>query len=150
MTHLKSSVLAVTLLTLPACAARQGAPGGAGGPEQTVAAFLDAVRSNSIGTMAAYWGTSAGPASNSMPRDELEKRLTVMRVYLAHERYEFVSSDLAPGESNRRTVRARLTRSSCTPVVPFTLVRYRQGWLVENVDLTAVGNPTQVCQPGTR
>jgi hypothetical protein len=100
--------------------------------------------------MAAYWGTSAGPASNSMPRDELEKRLTVMRVYLAHERYEFVSSDLAPGESNRRTVRARLTRSSCTPVVPFTLVRYRQGWLVENVDLTAVGNPTQVCQPGTR
>jgi hypothetical protein len=32
-------------------------------------------------------------------------------------------------------------------VVPFTVVKAKKGWLVENVDLNTAGNPKQPCGP---
>ena len=79
----------------------------------------------------------------------LLKRLGVIIVYLQHERYEITPSTdaLLRGTGNERRVRAQLFRSGCTPVVPFTLTRWRDRWLVSNIDLLPIGNPARSCEP---
>jgi hypothetical protein len=113
-------------------------------PALVVDQFLAAVKANDIATMGTLWGTKRGPASRTMARDDREKRLTVIQSYLAHESYAIVRTD--PGAaSDERVVRVQLTRLGCTPVVPFTVVRYRAGWLVSDIDLGAAGNPRRSC-----
>lgn len=139
---LSIATVAATLIT--ACGGGYPAPSPVE-PENTVRAFLNAVKGNSLRAMGDLWGTSGGPASRSMGAQELEQRLTVMRIYLEHERYEIVPATDALRTRGKEVVRVRLTRKGCTPVVPFTLVRYRGGWLISEVDLAAAGNPQRVC-----
>ncbi len=122
-------------------------------PEAAVEGFLSAVKANSLVAMGELWGTSSGPMAGRMDRDELEKRLTVIRVYLAHDQYEIVPAGArasAAAPAGARAVHARLTRGACRPVVPFTVVPFRQGWLVSDVDLNAAGNPARPCGPVSR
>ncbi len=107
---------------------------------------MNAVRANSLMAMGDLWGSDRGRAKNYMNPDEVERRLTVMRIYLENEEYEI----LAPGaqlglKENQRVVRVQLTRMGCRPVVPFTVTRFGNGWLVSNVDLAAAGNPARAC-----
>ena len=101
--------------------------------------------------MAQLWGSSAGLASDRLDTQTLQRRLTVIRVYLEHEEYSVVprpnEAGLIETESNERVVYVRLTRKGCNPVVPFTLSPYGGGWLIRNIDLTAAGNPARRCQP---
>ena len=120
-------------------------------PEAAVRTFLNAVRTENLVAMGQVWGTSQGLASRRLDAATLEQRLTVMRIYLEHQQYEIVPGnpdriiDLRP---NEQLVFVRLTRSGCTPVVPFRLVRYRSGWLISNIDFTADDNhPRRVCAP---
>ena len=120
-------------------------------PEEAIRGFLDAARANRLTAMSELWGSSRGRAADRMDDTELRKRLTVIQVYLAHESYEIIpdTDPLRRGTGDRLTFRVRLTRFGCTPVVPFTLERWRAGWLIANIDLTAIGNPTASCrQPG--
>jgi hypothetical protein len=110
---------------------------------------MNAVRADSHLAMGQLWGSSNGPAVSYMDPTVLEQRLTIMRVYLDHESYEIVEAN-SPGMdragSSRPVLRVRLKRGGCTPVVPFTMVRYRDGWLVAEIDLEAAGNPARMCQ----
>lgn len=118
-------------------------------PEATIRGFLNAVQSNSLVAMGELWGGTRGPAVSYMDREELEKRLTVIRSYLVHEEFEILgpSNQASLSDSpNQRTVEVRLSRAGCTPVVPFTLIRYRGGWLVWEIDLEAAGNPMRRCR----
>ncbi len=111
--------------------------------------FLSAARAGDITTMGRLWGSSDGPGADHLEREELEQRLTVMRVYLEHEEYSIVPGARDPTirlEEGERLVAVRLTRRGCSPVVPFTMVPYRGGWLVRNVSLEAAGNPARACQ----
>src|ERR1044071_931628 len=58
-------------------------------PEAAIRGFLNAVKANSLTGMAERWGTEKGPASGSMNEGEMDKRLTVMRSYLQHDKFEF-------------------------------------------------------------
>lgn len=97
--------------------------------------------------MAELWGTDRGPASRTMDREELQMRLNVMQRYLVHESYEVLvgQEQALGGDTNRRSYQVRLIRGGCVDVVPFTLVRFREGWLVQTVDLGEAGNPARVC-----
>ncbi len=120
-------------------------------PAATIRAFLAAATVNNLRDMSALWGTERGPAERSIPRDDLEKRLTVMRTYLQHDSYEILPSDVPVlGRTGRRLFEVGLERRGCRPVVPFTLVPWDDGWLVVSVDLAAAGNPAQRCSPGNR
>lgn len=141
---LSIATLGATLITV-ACGGRGGSVPAPSDPEITVREFMNAVRANRLRTMGALWGTARGPAAGSMPAAELEQRLTVMRIYLEHERYELVPDSDAVGSGGRRVLRLRLFRKGCTSVVPFTLVRYRDGWLISEIDLAAAGNPARIC-----
>lgn len=137
------SVMFGALLALTACGSGRAYPAPAE-PEAAVRQFLAAVQANSLTAMGEVWGTDRGPAVSYMDRQEMEQRLTVMRTYLQHDRYEFVVGN-ASGTSAERVVQVRLFRGNCRPVVPFTVVRYRSGWLVQQMDLEAVGNPQRAC-----
>jgi hypothetical protein len=137
-------VLGVVLLA--ACGGSQTGPAPAS-PEAAVRGFMDAVQSSSLVAMGNLWGSERGPARTYMPVQELEQRLTIIRTYLAHEQFEVLpaAASLSPGPEH--VVEVRLTRKGCTPVVPFTLVRYGQGWLISRIDIAAAGNPERPCRP---
>lgn len=115
-------------------------------PEAAVRTFMNAVRVNSLSTMGELWGSSRGPAKSYLPANELEQRLIVIRTYLDHESFEILEPQASvPRAANQRIVEVRLTRKGCRPVVPFTLVPYRGGWLISNIDIAAAGNPARSC-----
>ena len=146
----RSIALLAAILTVGACSGSGSNTAPApSSPEASVAAFMDAVRANSLVAMGDLWGSDRGRARTYMSPDEMERRLTVMRIYLENEEYEI----LAPGAQmglaeNQRVVRVQLTRRGCQPVVPFTVTRFGNGWLVSNVDLAAAGNPARTCEGG--
>ncbi len=112
---------------------------------------MNAVSANSTVGMGQLWGNSSGPASDYMDRATLEQRLTVIRIYLEHEDYAIVAGNLAIGtvlQPGEHAVFVRLTRNGCTPTVPFTLIPYRNGWLIRDIDLAAAGNPSRRCGAG--
>ncbi len=115
-------------------------------PEAAVRNFMNAVRVNSLSTMGELWGSSRGPAKSYLPANELEQRLIVIRTYLDHESFEILEPQSSvPRAANQRIVEVRLTRKGCRPVVPFTLVSYKGGWLISNIDIAAAGNPARSC-----
>jgi hypothetical protein len=116
-------------------------------PEEAVHGFMSAVQAGALSRMADLWGTDDGPASRRMDREELEMRVRVMRQYLIHESYEVLvgQQDQFSRNENLRYYQVRLVRGTCVDVVPFTLVRYGGGWLVQTIDLAQAGNPARVC-----
>jgi len=127
-------------LALVAACGRGPAPTAPVNPEASVRAFLDAVRANSLVRMGDLFGGSRGPASGYMAARELEQRLTIIRIYLEHERAEVLPPDesMILADPGTRVFRVRLTRRGCAPVVPFTLTEWRGRWLVTSIDLNAV------------
>lgn len=117
-------------------------------PEAAVRGLLNAVKANSITGMAELWGSERGPASHWMNRDTMEQRLTVIRIYLAHDKYDIMPPNGATVDApGKHRVDVRLYRhNGCTPVIPFTTMRVGNGWLVWDIDLTAAGNPAVPCQ----
>jgi hypothetical protein len=121
----------------PAVAPFSSGSGGAPTPRTAVAAFLAAARNEDLQAMAALWGTPAGPARNTIPRDELEKRELIMMCYLRHDRYSLVSD--AESTSSQRRIEVELEqgmliRTAAFMVVPGTDKR----WYVQSFDLEAL------------
>ena len=142
--------VAATVLLAACGGPRAGGPAPVS-PEAAIRSFLNAVKANSLAGMGATWGSSRGPASSYMDQAELEQRLTVIRAFLEHEKFEILGSQagVAPGADQKRVVQVRLTRKGCEPVVPFTVIPYGGGWLVSDIDLSAAGNPQRPCPPGS-
>jgi hypothetical protein len=130
---------------------RSGSPAPAD-PTETVRTFLDAANDSNLTVMAQLWGGRRGPVVDNlgayeMDQDELVKRLTVIQIYLAHDRYELVQESglTVAGGDGRQGVTARLFRSGCIANVPFVLAPWSGRWLVNDIDLSAVGNPARGC-----
>lgn len=141
----KSVLMAVLVLVTAACASTpsRGEPASAGGgtgsaaPRLAVDAFLDAVRTEDLQAMGATWGTTRGPARESIERTELEKRVIILQCYLQHDSYRVLSE--VPGEAGRRVVRVELTRGTDKRQPALHTVQGPGGrWFVENVELAAV------------
>ena len=145
MTRLCTATVALTLIACGGGGPEPVLPAPAE-PEAAIRVFMSAVEADDLERMASVWGGSRGPAVRYMDPDELHQRLTVIRIYLEHERYEIlppaINTAPAPG---RRRYQVRIESKGCRPVVPFDLVRYQDGWLVNSVDLGAVGNPAKRC-----
>jgi hypothetical protein len=72
-----------------------------------------------------------------------------MQAYLQNESHRVVK-DVPEGTGDtRRGVQVEIRRELCTWVVPFTAIKLADGsWIVNQVDLTAAGNPGRPCVPG--
>jgi len=115
-----------------------------------VRGFLEAVADSNLAKMASLWGTARGPASQTRQPPDYERRIAVMQAYLQHDDSR-IAADTPSGEGNRHEIQVELRRQACTVTVPFVAIRATDGnWLVNQVDLTAAGNPSRPCQPGQR
>lgn len=115
---------------------------------EAVDAFMQAVADSNLTGMANLWGTSAGPAAKTNQPADWQRRITVMQAYLQNESHRVVSEH-PDGSDARRSVQVEIRRQLCTWVVPFRTIRLGDGtWLVNQVDVTAAGNPAQPCVPG--
>jgi hypothetical protein len=115
-----------------------------------VDAFMQAVADSNLARMSELWGTSAGPAARTRQPADWERRVAVMQAYLQNESHRIVSDGPAtPAVEGRRSVQVEIRRQLCTWSVPFTAIKLGDGsWIVNQVDLTAAGNPARPCVPG--
>ena len=139
-------------LLLAACGGGGGSGSAAVHPANTAAAavenFLQAAADSNVDRMAALWGTARGPAATTHVPSDYERRIIVMQHYLRHETARIVS-DVPETSADRHAIQVELRRQLCTWVVPFVALKSAGGtWLVNQVDLTAAGNPARPCEPG--
>ena len=111
-------------------------PGGAT-PDAAVQRFFAAVHAQDLQAMGAVWGTSAGPARETMDRTELEKREVILQCYFNYDTFRILSTQ--PAQDGRQVVRVELTRGgkTRTPAI-FTVQGPNNRWFVENLDIATV------------
>lgn len=145
------TILALTCGIGAACGGGRSAPLAPVTPAVAIQGFMSAVGANNLVQMGELWGTESGAAIRSMDREELHKRLSIIRQYLRHDSYSIVGelgSGLL-GDEAHRIFQIRMLWRGCSRLVPFTLVEVGEGWLIQNIDLAAVGNPAVPCAAGT-
>ncbi|MGN6391055.1 MAG: hypothetical protein ACTHM9_02250 [Gemmatimonadales bacterium] len=109
--------------------------------------FMKAVADSNLPAMASLWGTGKGPAGQTKQPPDYERRVAVMQAYLTSDDYRIVS-DHQDGLPSRHAVQVQIRRQACTWDVPFTVIQLADGsWIVNQVDLTAAGNPAKPCNP---
>jgi hypothetical protein len=141
-------IAAALLVALAACGGGKG--GSTVAPTQSseavVEQFMKAVADSNLAKMANYWGTAKGSAAKTGQPVDYERRVVVIQAYLRGAAFRIVGAEPAETATDRRIVQVQLKRESCTKVVPFTTVRTAAGgWVVNAVDLDAVGTPGKSC-----
>jgi hypothetical protein len=109
---------------------------------------MQAVADSNLTKMASLWGSAGGSAAKTGQPADYQRRIVVMQAFLQNEGHTIVS-DTPDGGPDRHLVQVELRRQLCTRLVPFTVIKIADGsWLVNQVDLTAAGNPARPCLPG--
>jgi hypothetical protein len=117
---------------------------GAASPQLAVDQFLGAVRARDLQAMSTVFGTSNGPARETMDRGELEKREVIMTCYFTNDSYRILGE--RSGLGGHREVSVELKKGNITRQTTFYAVRGPgDRWYVDNIDIAAVrdfcGNP---------
>jgi hypothetical protein len=136
-------------LLLAACggAAAPGQVHPANTASATVQNFMRAVADSNLTAMASLWGTTKGPAAKTKQPPDYERRIVVMQSYLTHDDTRILS-DAPNGSEARHAVQVQLRRQACTWTVPFSVIQLADGtWIINEIDLTAAGNPARPCNP---
>jgi hypothetical protein len=108
---------------------------------------MQAVADSNLAKMAGLWGTASGPAARTGQPPDWERRVAIMQAYLRNEGFRLTAD--TPETTDRRALQVEIRRQTCTWNVPFVAIRTREGsWLVNQVDLTAAGNPARPCIEG--
>jgi hypothetical protein len=142
----------LSALALAACGGSSAPPSTvtpASSPDATVTSFLRAVKDSNLTAMSQLWGTPEGSAAETRKPDQWERRVELMQIYLKHDAARVVASGPETGGGeDRYSVTVELARAGCIKQVPFTVVRRNKGgWLVNEIELTAAGNPVKGCEP---
>jgi hypothetical protein len=114
-----------------------GAPSARGAVER----FLAAVRSQDLQAMSLVWGSKAGPARETLPREELEKREVILAQCLANDSASFVDENSAP--DGDRQVRYALHHGNVVRTPTFSVEEGPLSrWYVRQIDLRDVHSCT--------
>ncbi|MGH7560575.1 MAG: hypothetical protein ACRENB_06100 [Gemmatimonadales bacterium] len=150
---MRATVFAAMCL-LAACGGGGGASSAGPGPAPQASAgtaaqtFLRAAADSNLTRMAELWGTANGSAARTNSPADYTRRIVVMQTYLRADSSRILSEVPMPGDDTRRVVTVSLWRSGCMKQLPFTMVRARDGgWLVNEFNLTLLGNPARPCEP---
>jgi hypothetical protein len=121
----------------PAGAPVGSVSGGATSARAAVATFLAAARNEDLQAMAMVWGTATGPARNTIPREELEKRELIMMCFLRHDRYQLVAD--AGSTADQRRIEVEMEQGMVIRTTAFIVVPASDGrWYVQSFDMEAV------------
>lgn len=137
----RSAALLLGVLVLASACARTAvqAPEPAFAAAMTVERFLRAANQNDLDTMAQLFGTRDGPVARTWSRREQDERMFLLASLLRHSDYTITGEQIVPGRREEATqLNVRMVVSQGPVQVPFTLVRSRNQWLVENVDIESI------------
>jgi len=106
--------------------------------------FLTAVNAKDIQAMGTVFGTSKGPARETVDRTELEKRLIILACYFNHDAARTLGEDR--GVQGHREVLVELKKGNMTrQTVFYTIQGPGSRWYVDIMDIASVrdfcGNP---------
>ncbi len=139
-------------LLVTACGGAGGAAGvhPANSASSAVQNFMKAVADSNLTAMAGLWGTAKGPAGRTHQPADYERRIVVMRSFLANDDFR-IQSDAEDNSPARHAVQVQIRRGACTWSVPFGVIQLVDGnWIVNQIDLTAAGNPARGCDPSNQ
>lgn len=136
-------ILAFTI-ALAACGGKPGPVNVDTGPSAVVDQFIQAVADSNLNRMAQLWGTNRGPAAQTGQPPDYQRRVAIMWAYLRGSRAQVLGE--VERTADRSVLAVEIRRSDCRYRVPFTMVRASGGaWLVNAIDLAAVGVPGTPC-----
>lgn len=134
-------VLAMTLGTT-ACTKQEVAAQTSVGPSLVVEQFMRAANARDLQSMGRLFGTKDGPIIKRDDKGEVERRMFAIATELQHSDFEVAAEEMVPGRSGEATrLIVRLTKEDVKFNVPFTLVRYKDTWLVEQIALEVLTAP---------
>jgi hypothetical protein len=103
------------------------------------------VADSNLTKMAQLWGSAKGPAGTTHEPVDYERRIAIMQAYLRGAQYRILANDVDPASADQRVLQVELKREHCDKTVPFALIRTGDAWLINRVDLGAVGSPGRPC-----
>lgn len=135
-------LLALTVTVGAACARREIATGGRLAPSLVLEQFMRAANAKDLGAMSRVFGTKDGPVAGKWGRTEIEQRMFAIAAELRHNDFEVVGEEMVPGRTETATkLNVRVTNGEGKFIVPFTLVRFKSGWLVEQIGIEVLTGP---------
>lgn len=145
MKRMLTLMLATVVLT--ACVKEQvvsGSPSASNlGPSLVVEQFMRALNSEpkDLAAMGRLFGTKDGPIGERDQRSQVEQRMFAIGAILQHDDYEIVREQQVPGRTAEATqLQVRVKAGERSSNVPFTLVRYKNGWLIEQIGIDVITN----------
>ena len=145
MKRILTLMLATVVLT--ACVKEQVVSGGRTasnlGPSLVVEQFMRALNSEpkDLATMGRLFGTKEGPIGERDQKSQVEQRMFAIGTILQHDDYEIVREQQVPGRSAEATqLLVRVKSGERSSNVPFTLVRYKESWLIEQIGIDVITN----------
>jgi hypothetical protein len=109
---------------------------------------MRAVADSNLTKMAQLWGSAKGPAATTGEPADYQRRILIMQAYLRGAEYRIMSNDPAPDAPEQRLLQVELKREHCDKIIPFTVLRAGNVWLVNKVYLGAAGSPGRPCDAG--
>jgi len=138
----RSAALLLGVLVLASACARppvQQGPEPAFAAAMTVERFLRAANQNDLDTMAQLFGTRDGPVTRNWSKREQDERMFLLASLLRHSDYSITGEQVVPGRREEATqLNVRMVVSQGQVQVPFTMVRSRNQWLVEKIDIESI------------
>jgi hypothetical protein len=112
---------------------------GANNPRAALQAFLDAAKAQDLQALSSVWGSTNGPARNTIPRGDLEKRELVLMCFLHHESDSIGPQSLVAGGKLQFPVVLRRDSPSLVRATTATVVQGPSSrWYVETIELRPV------------
>ncbi len=120
-------------------------------PEAAVEQFMKAVADSNLNRMSELWGTDKGSSASTKAPSDRAKRIYIMYSYLKGGTARVATQAVhVPESDKKRQLLVDFRRGDCTKMVPFTAVESKDGWLVNAIDLNAVGVPGRNCSEAPR
>lgn len=135
-------VALVATLGATACVKEQVIVSGSVGPSLVVEQFVRAAGAKDYAAMGRLFGTKEGPIASKESRSYVEQRMATIAAVLRHQDFELMGEESVPGRMTEATkLTVRMTVDGRAFTVPYTLVRYKDGWLVEQIGLEVLTAP---------
>lgn len=148
----KTSIVVIAALLAGGCSTHSTNQSGSSNvaPQLVVEQFLravngtfesnDAVRNNSLETMARLFGTREGSIMKRDPRKDVDQRMFALASILRHDDYAIGNQQLIPGRQNEAIrLMVNMKFGTRSVGVPYTMVKTTKGdWLVEQIDVEPI------------
>jgi hypothetical protein len=118
-------------------------------PDAAVNAFMQAVADSNMNRMLQLWGTEKGSAAKTKQPPDYQKRVYVMYSYLRGASHRISGMQPDTSDTQRRSMLVEFKRNDCTSQARVRVAKSKdEGWLVNWIDLAAVGTPGRTCAEG--